>query len=275
MRLPVACLVPLLFIGADCLAQTAAPDDLAAALKAALQPALPYPDAGPDGTASDSATTPVWTVRWPEPGSLQVEVLANPLNPGNRERAMKAEEEIQKAAMASQRRSQADYEKALGDFQRTGKVSEIREISLRDDGLAGERYDAESQLTIRAEVVSDRRVVEVATARLPEAMPASDGPAFVVRLAAHTYVQAATADEPAMPRFCPEQAWVLFGALDPPVVTREGDEAASVAIAPAGAPAAAPGGRRGLVVALSGNVELVDRVLRLADWAALAARFGG
>ena len=54
------------------------------------------------------------------PGNLRVDVLANPLNPGNHERALKAEAEIQKAVMASQRQSQADYEQAVSDFERTG-----------------------------------------------------------------------------------------------------------------------------------------------------------
>ena len=100
---------------------------------------------------------------------------------------MKAEAEIQRAAMASQRKSQADYEQALRDFQRTGTVGDIREISLRDDGVAGERYDAESQLTIRADEFGDAHAFTVATSRLPEALPASGGPAVIVRVAANTY----------------------------------------------------------------------------------------
>ena len=39
--------------------------------------------------------------------------------------------------------------------------------------------------------------------------------------------------------------------------------------------AATAGGGAGLVVTLSGNAELVDRVLQQADWALLRARFGG
>jgi hypothetical protein len=249
-------------------AQPDAPS-LTDALVAALRPALPFPEARPDGTPPGGATEPVWTGRFPRDGEPRVDVVANPLNPGNRARALKAEEEIQKAAMASQRRSQADYEKAVSDFQRTGKVGDIREISLADEGLAGERYDAESQLTVRAQIFEETYAVEVSTSRMPSSSPPGAGPAFILRVAANTYLDAGTNDEPATVRFCPEQAWVFFGALRPAEIVSESDSAVRVSVA-----SAAPGGR-GLVVTLSGNAELVDRVLQQADWALLRARLGG
>ena len=114
-----------LLIVALSLARTAAqpvdPAELGDALKVALARALPFPEARSDGTPPGSATDPVWIVRWPVEGNLRVDVLANPLNPGNHERALKAEAEIQRAVMASQRQSQADYEQAVSDFERTGK----------------------------------------------------------------------------------------------------------------------------------------------------------
>lgn len=266
----VAAICLLVLLTGPAAAQGPPPADLAPALRAALQPALPFPTAQSDGTPPGGEADVVWTVRWPPAGTLDVTVMANPLNPGNRQRALKAEEEIQKAAMASQRRSQADYEKAVGDFQRTGKVSGIREISLRDDGVAGERYDAESQLSIRAQVFEARHSFSVGTSRLPESLPGSNGAAFVVRLPANTYLEAETADEPAALRFCPEQAWVFFGNLAAPTVSSEGPIGAAVSVTPA-----AGGSSPGLVIAISGNAGLVDRVLREADWAALRARFGG
>jgi hypothetical protein len=244
---------------------------LPGALRAALAPALPFPDAQPDGTPVGGRTEPVWTVRWPDAaGDLRVEVLANPLNPANRERALKAEQEIQKAAMQSQRQSQADYEKAVTDFQKTGRVSEIREISLRDDGLAGERYDAESQLTITAGSFDARHDALVFTSILPEALPASSGPAAVVRVASNVYREAAVGDEPGLARYCPGQAWVFFGAIDAPVVRRQDDGPVAVSVTRSGGSAT-----RNLVIWITGNAELVDRVLQTADWSRLRAIVGG
>ncbi len=156
------------------------------ALVAALRPALPFPEASDDGTPSGGDPGPVWTVHWPAEDSSVVEVLANPLNVENHARALKADAAIQKAAMQSQQRSQADYDKAVSDFQKTGRVSEIREISLRDDGPAGERYDAESQLTIDARVVDLPQRLTVGTGRLPEAFPGSAA-AAIIRVAANEY----------------------------------------------------------------------------------------
>src|SRR6188472_4443461 len=86
--------------------QTGAP--LRDALVAALTPALPYPEATDDGTPKGGDTAPAWTVRWPDDDRAIVEVVANPLNAENHARALKAESAIQKAAMQSQQRSQAD-----------------------------------------------------------------------------------------------------------------------------------------------------------------------
>lgn len=250
---------------------TAQPFDSAAlgeALRAALAGALPFPDARPDGTAVGGATDPVWTVRWPKAGDARVEVLANPLNPDNRERALKAEAEIQKAVMASQQRSQADYEQAVSDFQRTGKVGEIREVTLGDEGVAGERYDAESQLTIRVDAFDGNHELTVATARRPD-VSAGDGDAIVVRLAAHTYQEPGLADGPSAIHFSPEQAWVYFGTQAPPTITFANDGSATIAVT------MAPGAARGVVVSISGNAGLVDRVLQQSNWRTFRARVEG
>lgn len=269
MPRPAFWLVLVAFTLDRAVAQQAEPAALSVALRPALARALPFPEAQPDGMPVGGVTEPLWIVRWPAAGDLRVDVLANPLNPGNHERAMKAEAEIQRAAMASQRKSQADYEQALRDFQRTGTVGDIREISLRDDGVAGERYDAESQLTIRADEFDDAHAFSVGTSRLPEAVPASAGPAVIVRVAANTYREPGTAGDPGLTRFCAEQAWVYFGALTTPVITRRSDDSAAVSVA------RAPGASRGVVVSISGNVELVNRVLQQADWGSLKAHLGG
>jgi hypothetical protein len=234
---------------------------LAEALTAAIQPALPFPAAQDDGTPADGSSAPVWTVRWPAAGQTRLEVLANPLNPKNHERALKVEEEIQEAAMRSQRQSQADYEQALKDFQRTGRVGEIREISLGDDGVAGERYDAESQLVVIATMSDSDHEFGVDTSRLPQPVPGIDGAPAVVRMAANA----------SETHFYAEQAWVFFGAIEPPKVTQLSATRARVAVARR----TDAGGAPIVIVSLRGNAELVERVLRQADWHVLRARFGG
>jgi hypothetical protein len=261
--------LPLVILGVVRLAgQPVDPAALGDALKAALAPALPFPEARSDGTPIDSVTEPAWIVRWPAGDEPRIEVLANPLNPGNRERALKAEAEIQKAVMASQRVSQGDYEQAVSDFQRTGKVGEIREVTLNDEGVAGERYDAESHLTVRAELFEGGHTVAIDTSRRPEALPGG-GAAAVVRVAANTYQEPAAAGAPAVTRFCPEQAWVFFGIAAPPLITATNDASATISAA------SAPGAARGVMLSISGNAELVGRVLQQADWKAFGARLAG
>jgi hypothetical protein len=244
-----------------------APTALRDLLVTALKPALPFPDATDDGTAAGGNPEPIWTVRWPEGDAAIVQILANPLNAQNRDRALKAEQAIQKAAMQSQQRSQADYDKAVRDFERTGRTSEIREISLRDDGLAGERYDAESQLTVEAELLGVPHLITVATARLPEAFPGTDGPAAIVRVAANEYQEPGDGATPGTPRFCAEQAWVFVGPVAPPVVARTSERGATVSVARA----PASGSGQVVMITIRGNVELVDRVLHRANWALLRA----
>jgi hypothetical protein len=200
-----------------CLSVAAQPRDgvlSSASLVRALSRALPFPAASDDGTPAGGSADPVWTVRWPEPDELRVEVVANPLNAKNREQALKVEREIQKAAMQSQSRSQGDYERAVSEFERTGRASGIREISLREDGLAGERYDADSQLTITATTIGAAHEFAVSTATMPAISDSIPG-AIVVRVAANAYEEPATGDLPGALHYCPEQAWVFFGAQAP------------------------------------------------------------
>lgn len=242
--------------------------DLREALKEALAPALPFPAARPDGTPETGGADAVWTVRWAPPDEPRVEVLANPLNDENRRRALAAEQAIQKAAMQAQRRSQADYEQALSDFQRTGRTSEIREISLRDDGVAGERYDAESQLTVSAERIDTPRTLAVAGGSRPEAVAVAPDASAVLRVPASTYLEEGPDGVPGALRYAPEQAWILVGGLaaDPP----SGPDAASpdVTVSPVDR-------RGGVLVWIRGNAELVEQIVTRGAWIRLRALFGG
>jgi hypothetical protein len=225
-------------------------------LRDALAPALPFPDATRAGTPEDGGSEVVWTVRWPAADGQVAEVVANPLHPRNRERALEAEQEIQRAAMVSQRNSQGDYERALGDFQRTGEVhSEVREITLRDDGVAGERYDAESQLTVRIERRAGRFQAAVESALELSVGTTAAAEAAVIRVSAHEY------GEPL--RYCAEQAWLVFGPATP-TISRVSPEEAGIDIV------ATEDEGDWVLVTVSGNAELVAQVLARAHWATVA-----
>jgi hypothetical protein len=242
-----------------------------ASLVRALSRALPFPAASDDGTPAGGSADPVWTVRWPEPDELRVEVVANPLNAKNREQALKVEREIQKAAMQSQSRSQGDYERAVSEFERTGRASGIREISLRDDGLAGERYDADSQLTITATTIGAAHEFAVSTATMPAISDSIPG-AIVVRVAANAYEEPATGDFPGALHYCPEQAWVFFGVAGTPEIRRLEGAAVEVSLA---AVRQGPPEHSMSVVRITGNPELVEQVLTQADWSVLTALIEG
>ncbi len=225
-------------------------------LRSALAPALPFPDASPEGTPrSGPAEEAVWTVRWPGEGT-RVEVVANPLHPGNHEKALKAEEEIQRSVMQAQRTSLGDYERAASDFARTGRIgADVREVSLADEGIAGERYDAESQVTIDAEWRRGSYTAEVATAVLPfvEETPGLRAPRL--RVSAHEY---------GVPqRYAAEQAWIFVGVDEAPAVRRASGERAGFSVTLADT-------RAWLLVAVRGNAALVSRIVAEAQWSVLA-----
>jgi hypothetical protein len=268
--MPRVAISTLVWCVAVSLTATAQPADgpLSAALVKAVGKALPFPVATDEGTPVGGSVDAEWTVRWPAADELRVEVLANPLNTANRDRALKAEQEIQKSAMNAQLRSQGDYERALKEFERTGRTSgSIREISLRDDGLAGERYDAESQLTIVAHPIAAGHRFTVATSTMPAVSTVVPG-VVLVRVPANAYQEEEVDGLPGMARYCPEQAWVFFGAVGAPKIARLGGADVDVSL---GDPGQAAAGQPGTVVWISGNASLVERVLTQADWSVLRA----
>ena len=243
---------------------------LSAGLVKAMRAALPFPAATAAGTPVGGSADAVWTVRWPEADTLRIEVLANPLNAGNRDRALKAEQEIQKSAMNAQLRSQGDYERAVKEFESTGRASAVREISLRDDGLAGERYDAESQLTITAQAIAPGHQFTVATSAMPVVSTAVRG-VMVVRVPANAYQEPESSGVPGMGRYCPEQAWVFFGPVGVPQITPRDGADVEISMTAGGRPSEG----RGTLVWISGNAALVEQVLMQADWSVLRGLIAG
>ena len=101
---------------------------------------------------------------------------------------------------------------------------------------------------------------------MPEAFPGSAA-AAIIRVAANEYQAPGESGAPSTTRFCAEQAWLFFGPIGAPAVSRTNQHEAAIAVAgEAGA-----GWGKAILVSLRGNVELVDRVLQRANWALVSA----
>jgi hypothetical protein len=233
------------------------------AIRATFAAVLPFPEANADGLPANGDPGPLWTVRWPAGDELTVEVIANPLNVANQKRAAEAEVEIQNAVKASQQRSQGDYERALAEFARGDRTSPIREVSLFDDGVAGERFDAETRLTIAVDVNPSSLDSDVASSVEPSVTALAPG-VLAVSNPSNTYRAPASSDEPARSRFAAAQARVYIGGVSAPVVRRRDDHLFSVTVRPLDAALERP-----VVVTVTGNGELVQETLSRADWARL------
>ena len=94
----------------------------------------------------------------------------------------------------------------------------------------------------------------------------------VVRVPANAYQEEESGGLPGMARYCPEQAWVFFGAVGAPEIRRLEGADVDVSLGGSGPPAA---GQAGTVVWISGNAALVEQVLTQADWSVLRALVEG
>jgi hypothetical protein len=243
---------------------TAPPDAIAAAIRGSFAAVLPFPEATADGLPANGDAAPLWTVRWPAGDERTIEVTANPLNVANQKRAAQAEVEIQNAVRVAQQRSQSDYERALAEFTRgERKTSPIREVSLFDDGVTGERFDAETRLTIVVHVAPPTLDYEVSSSLEPSVSTLAPG-VVAVGVASNTYRTPSSPEEPARSRFAPAQARVFIGTHRPPEIREHEDDRFAVTIRQPGVAEPLP-----VVVAVSGNGELVQDVLRGADWTRL------
>jgi hypothetical protein len=234
------------------------------ALVEALKPALPYPPADEHDLPSDGNPASVWLVRWPGPGEARVEVVANPLNADNQARANKAEVEIQRAVMAAQQRAQTLYERAVAEFERTGKTDPIDGISLGDEGVAGERFDASNRVVVTA--TADPRAFRVRVNSAVEPVLSSTPSASLVRVPANVYRERTAAGQLDAQRFHAGEVHLMFGGMEP-TVTRTSATSFEIAAAPA-----VP--RPSLLVSIQGNESLVEQIVLKADWPALAAALG-
>ena len=144
VRVLVVLLVPV-----SCLAQDESRDRIVGAVRAAMAPALPFPNSDEDGAVpANGNAEALWMVRPLQPGDRSIEVIANPLNQANQQRATRAMAEIEDNIQAAQRRAALQYDRAVSEAKRTGRSQEVDGVTLSDEGVAGAKIDAESHVTI-------------------------------------------------------------------------------------------------------------------------------
>ena len=150
---------------------------------------------------------------------LLIEVIANPLNLGNQQRATGHGADpgvarigaapLRSAVRARGRRGEAN-----------GKSQDVDGVTLSDEGLAGARVDAESHVTIDVEFNQPAYSFTVASSIAPSASRTVTvaGAVAVITVPSNVYRQktAASTDD----RFCPAETVVFFGAVHAPDVSR-------------------------------------------------------
>lgn len=236
-----------------------------AAVRAAVLPALPYPESDEDGSLpKDGKTTEAWMVRPHAAGDRSVEVIANPLNLGNQQRATRAMAQIQASLELAQRRSEAQYERAIAEAKRTGRSQDVDGVTLSDEGLAGARIDAEDHVTIDVEF--NQPAYSFAVASSIEPSPSRTitipGAVAVITVPSNVYRQksGASTDE----RFCPAETLLFFGGLHAPDVDERSANAYTVTAS--AVPADNPAAVRSVVIRLRGNETLMAQIARGSDW---------
>lgn len=237
----------------------AQPPDRTAALVDAVRPALPYPDADASGELpATGAATARWFVIWPSPpDEPRITVKANPLHAETQAATAAAMAAIQAAVVAAERKAQAAYDEALAELKRTGKGSDLAGVTLEDEGVAGERIDAELALTIEHTGAAS---FEVRSSSPPVAAAGTNGPSWVITTPPNTYRDAGDGGRE---HFAAAEARLFFGVATAPAVTRSGADRFQVAVS---------GGETAFAVVLRGNAALLGDVLAAAQWSRLGRR---
>ena len=227
----------------------------------AVKPALPFPAAAADGAIPErGGEDSKWFVVWPaESGDTTIMVKANPLHPDTQKLVAKAEEAIQRAVAVAERKAQAAYDRALDELKRTGKSTDLDGISLEDEGAAGQRLDAELELTIE---LVDPASYQIGSGVAPTVATGPPGVTWQIAIPPNTFQDQQTADR--RDRFAASETRLVFGPMARPSVNRV-DDRPRVAVT-------LPAASGGLAVVLRGNDTLLKQVLAAADWSRIAPR---
>lgn len=243
---------------------TADGDRVMAAVRAALAPALPFPDTDDSGTVpANDSPAPLWMVRPLQPGERSIEVMANPLNAINQAQATRAMAQIGAAIDAAQRRAELQYERALADAQRTGRSQDVDGVGLSDEGVAGARIDAEAHVTIDVEYNQTAYMfaIESSVAPAPSRQAAIAGAVAIVTVPSNVF---RTSPAPGgEEKYAPAETLVYFGAVAAPEVRERSEDAYEVTAATTAGRAAPV---RSLVVRLRGNESLMAEILAKTRW---------
>jgi hypothetical protein len=227
------------------------------ALGAAVRPALPFPDADALGELPASGGDKAkWFIIWSGPqGESRITVRANPLHPDTQALSAPAMAAIQEAVVAAERKAQAAYDRAVDELKRTGKATNLDGVTLDDEGVAGERIDAELELTIGIEEASS---FEIGSSRPPTVTAGSAGVTWLISIPANTY-----RDAGAREHFRAAETRLVFGATERPEVRRHGgDDRFAISVAPAAG---------AFAVVVRGNEQLLNEVVTKAEWTRLVS----
>ena len=187
----------------------------------AVRPVLPYPSATAEGDLpADDSPAAKWFVVWPtRSDDRRIIVRANPLHPDVQAASAAAMEEINAAVAAAERRAQASYDRALEQLRTTGKAGELEVVTLEDEGVAGQRIDAELEVSIELTTADS---FDIVSSEPPSITQGRNGPAWVVSVPTNIY-RVTTADGP-RERFRAAETRLLFGITQSPVVKQLGGE---------------------------------------------------
>lgn len=245
----------------------AAPDGdrVMAVVRAALAPALPFPDTDDSGYSPASGSPePLWMVRPWLPGERAIEVLANPLNEINQAQAARAMAQIGAAINVAQRRSELQYERAIAEAKRTGRSQDVDGVTLSDEGIAGARIDAEAQVTIGVEFNQSSYSAAIESSVTPalSRTVAIGGAVAVVAVPSNTYQH--KTDDRTEERFCTGETMVYFGALAPPEIRERSEHVFEVTTSASAAEGS--GAIRSVAIRLRGNEALIAEIVAKTDW---------
>jgi hypothetical protein len=230
------------------------------ALVAAVRPLLPYPVANADGDLpADNAAESKWFVLWPaDRDATRIVVRANPLHPEVQKASAEAMQQINATITAAERRAQAAYDRAIDELKKTGKAGDLEPVTLEDEGAAGERIDADLEVTIDVDSVEP---YEIDSSEAPTVHAGATATSWVVTTPANTYRigTGATGRE----HFRAAESRVYFGLSERPEVTQVGGASRHRVSLHSTAHA--------FVVILRGNASLVSALTSGTDWSRLAA----
>ena len=258
MRAFVAASV-LVLLASTAVAQGDQGDRMMEAVRAAMAPALPFPNSDAEGSlpATGNAEA-LWMVRPLQPGDRSIEVIANPLNEANQLRAARAMAQIENNIQAAQRRAALQYDRAVSEAKRTGQSQDVDGVTLSDEGVAGAKIDAESHVTIDVALNTPAFTLDLYSSvePAPSAQVSIPGAVAVIAVPSNTYREQGTNVE----RYAEAQAMVFLGRVAMPEVQKRADSHFEV-LATATPPA--------VVIRLRGNEALIADLLRKTNWDAL------